>query len=179
MAEFLMKALVTGDNCCGKTSFIKRYVHNVFSTAYKATIGVDFALKELSWKESTTVRLQFWDIAGQDRFTNVIRNYYKEATGAFVAFDSTRPNTFAQVLSWKEDINRKCHLWDGSPIPVILIMTKCDLPKHPEIPSAEELLKFAATHGFAGFYETTSREKGHQVIPLFFTYMLTRCFSHS
>jgi GTPase SAR1 family protein len=31
---------------------------------YKATIGVDFALKVLNWDPYTTVRLQLWDIAG-------------------------------------------------------------------------------------------------------------------
>jgi small GTP-binding protein len=169
MAEFLLKVLVTGENHCGKTSFVKRYVHDVFTSAYKATIGVDFALKKLPWKESTTVRLQLWDIAGQERWSNMTRIYYREAVGAFVVFSASAHRTLPATLKWKENIDQHCHMWDGSPIPVILIMTKCDLPKDSEIPSAEELRQFAATHGFAGFYETTSRERGHQVIPSFFT----------
>ena len=28
-------------------------------------IGVDFATKNITWDESTNIRLQFWDLAGQ------------------------------------------------------------------------------------------------------------------
>lgn len=62
--EHLFKVLVIGDLGVGKTSIIKRYVHQIFSQHYRATIGVDFALKVLHWDSDKVIRLQLWDIAG-------------------------------------------------------------------------------------------------------------------
>lgn len=63
--ECLYKILVIGELGTGKTSIIKRYVHQFFSQHYRATIGVDFALKVLNWDPNTIIRLQLWDIAGR------------------------------------------------------------------------------------------------------------------
>lgn len=84
-----------------KKSIIQRYVKDKFSNNYRVTIGVDFALKDIKWDNDKYVRLQLWDIAGQDRFTLVTRAYYKEACGAIIVFNPLRTETFESVLKWK------------------------------------------------------------------------------
>nr|CAH7742056.1 unnamed protein product [Callosobruchus chinensis] len=72
--DHLYKILVIGDLGTGKTSIIKRYVHRFFTQHYRATIGVDFALKVLNWDDSTLIRLQLWDIAGKIQLLRIIIN---------------------------------------------------------------------------------------------------------
>ena len=132
--EFLFKILVIGELGTGKTSFIKRYVHQFFSDHYRATIGVDFALKVLQWdEEGTVVRLQLWDIAGQERFGNMTRVYYKEAVGAILVYDLTRKDTFSAIDKWKTDLDSKVVLPDGRNIPCVLIGNKCDQKEAADI----------------------------------------------
>jgi len=45
--------------------------------------------------------------AGQERFGNMTRVYYREAVGAFVVFDVTRASTFEAVSKWKHDLDTK------------------------------------------------------------------------
>ncbi|CAB1316944.1 unnamed protein product [Coregonus sp. 'balchen'] len=47
---------------------------------------------------------------GQERFGNMTRVYYREAMGAFIVFDVTRPSTFEAITKWKEDLDSKLML---------------------------------------------------------------------
>jgi len=138
----------------GKTSLVRQYVHKTFSNNYKSTIGVDFALKLIRWDDQTQVRLQLWDIAGQERFGNMTRVYYKEAVGAIVVYDVNRAPTFEAVKKWKNDIDNKVTLKD-QPIPTILLANKCDLLKDPV--NKDELKAFCTENEFKGWFETSAR----------------------
>ncbi|XP_071442101.1 ras-related protein Rab-32 isoform X1 [Hetaerina americana] len=156
--EHLYKILVIGELGTGKTSIIKRYVHQFFSQHYRATIGVDFALKVINWDADTIIRLQLWDIAGQERFGNMTRVYYKEAVGAFIVFDVTRSATFESVVKWKVDLDSKVQLPDGSPIPCVLLANKCDQQKEGVVNNPARMEEYCKEKGFSGWYETSAKE---------------------
>lgn len=156
--EHLYKILVIGELGTGKTSIIKRYVHQFFSQHYRATIGVDFALKVLNWDPTTIIRLQLWDIAGQERFGNMTRVYYKEAVGAFIVFDVTRASTFDAVVKWKQDLDSKVQMADGSPIPCVLLANKCDQQKEGMVNNPSKMDEYCKEKGFTGWFETSAKE---------------------
>jgi Ras-related protein Rab-32 len=152
--ELIYKVLVVGNSSVGKTSIIKRYVHDMYSSTYKSTIGVDFALKRLEWDPTTVIQLQLWDIAGQERFGNMTRVYYKQAVGAIIVYDVTQGNTFEDVKTWKSDIDAKVLLPDDTPIPVLLLGNKCDLME--KFKSEEEMDKYCKENGFIAHYLTSA-----------------------
>jgi len=157
--EHLFKILVVGDIGTGKTSIIKRYVHGIFSQHYKSTIGVEFALKVINWDTKTEIRLQLWDIAGQERFGNMTRVYYKEAVGAFVVFDVTRLGTFDAAAKWKDDIDRKVTVGvEEKPIPVVLLANKIDLAKDGFAKTPQQMEQFCQEHMFQGWFETSAKD---------------------
>ncbi|XP_058804078.1 ras-related protein Rab-32 isoform X4 [Phymastichus coffea] len=156
--EHLFKILVIGELGAGKTSIIKRYVHQFFSQHYRATIGVDFALKVLNWDAKNIIRLQLWDIAGQERFGNMTRVYYKEAVGAFIVFDVTRSTTLDAVVKWKQDLDSKVQLPDGTPIPCILLANKCDQQKDGSLISSNRIEEYCKENNFVGWFETSAKE---------------------
>ncbi|XP_030748428.1 ras-related protein Rab-32 [Sitophilus oryzae] len=156
--DHLYKILVIGDLGTGKTSIIKRYVHRFFTQHYRATIGVDFALKVLNWDENTVIRLQLWDIAGQERYGNMTRVYYKEAVGAFIVFDVTRRTTFESVANWKSDLDSKVQLPDGSPIPCVLLANKCDQQKEGLVTNPARMDEYCRENGFTAWLETSARD---------------------
>ncbi|KAL1257491.1 hypothetical protein QQF64_010735 [Cirrhinus molitorella] len=155
--EHLFKVLVIGDHKVGKTSFIKRYVKNQFYEELKTTIGVDFSMKVIDWDGHTRVRLQLWDIAGQERARGLNRVYFKGSSGAFVVYDVTNESTLDGALNWKHELDCQEILKNGHPIPVVLLANKCDETKMCRR-NVSLLEKLCQEKGFVGWFQTSAKK---------------------
>lgn len=118
------KIALTGDGAVGKTSIRKRYLGEGFSGDYISTFGADFALHTTDIGD-TNIQWQIWDLAGQPRFTEVIKAYFNRIFGAVLVYDVTRQTTFENVENWINEI------WDNSgrkeKVPIVLLANKIDL----------------------------------------------------
>uniref|UniRef100_A0A0N4Z5V4 Ras-related protein Rab n=1 Tax=Parastrongyloides trichosuri TaxID=131310 RepID=A0A0N4Z5V4_PARTI len=143
--QHLYKILIIGDPGTGKSSIIRQFVQNTYTQHYKATIGVDFATKILIHEDGSLLRLQLWDVSGQDRFSNLTRVYFKDAHGAIVVTDCLRKDTMDGGLRWKNDLDNKLRLADGNFIPTICVANKCDMKQDIDVKSFN---KFAIENNF-------------------------------
>mmetsp|Transcript_1958 Transcript_1958/g.2815 ORF Transcript_1958/g.2815 Transcript_1958/m.2815 type:complete len:211 (-) Transcript_1958:500-1132(-) len=156
--DLLLKVLVVGDVAVGKTSIIQRYTNDTFRNDYKTTIGVEFALKPIE-VDDKCVNIQLWDIAGQDRFIGLLRNFYRNASAAIVVYDITSPKTLQNAVKWKADIDKKVRLPDGGVIPCILLGNKSDLRETEGVTfvDPEYAMELAKKSGFIGCMETSAK----------------------
>ena len=121
--DMLMKTLMIGDTGVGKSAFLLRFADDHFTTSYIATIGVDFKIKTVGFKEKI-LKLQMWDTAGPERFRTITSAYYRGAAGIFVMFDVCDRLSFENVPHWMAEIERSA----SDRCCKILVGLKNDLP---------------------------------------------------
>ncbi|UCE09312.1 MAG: GTP-binding protein [Candidatus Thorarchaeota archaeon] len=132
---YLFKLVFLGEGAVGKTSLVGRYVYDSFEGDYLATIGTDIHVKMVT-VDDTVVKLVVWDIAGQDDFAQLRKAYYQNAAGAFLVFDTTRPETLERANDWIRalfDVTKE--------IPLVLLENKCDLESRLDQKSVAEIAK--------------------------------------
>ena len=104
---FNIKIIVVGDISVGKTSLIRRYITNLFSEDPRASISCEFQKKTLDIDENTSVNLQIWDTAGEEKFMAVTRQYFTDSHGAMIVYDLTNKNTFLKLNKWIKEVKEK------------------------------------------------------------------------
>ncbi|KAG2190271.1 hypothetical protein INT46_005600 [Mucor plumbeus] len=56
--------------------------------------------------EENVVKLQIWDTAGQERFRSMAPMYYRGASAAILVYDITSEESFIEMISWMEELNK-------------------------------------------------------------------------
>ena len=93
--------MLLGDGGVGKTSLVKRFVYSKFDDTYIKTLGTNVYKKVVKDTENKVeVRLQIWDVMGQNLFPNMIRTYMKGANGFILVCDLTNKRSFTNLQDW-------------------------------------------------------------------------------
>ena len=161
--KFRFKITVIGDGRVGKTTLIKRFTQGSFQRDYVRTIGAQFSVydKEIN---GDTVRLLFWDIAGQNQFNFLRPSFFKNSRAAFIVYsledNKLGEESFNHIIDWCKDLKEHC----GN-IPIILFANKIDLIDENDLDTSviEEIVK---KNDFLGYY-ITSAKTGKGVIDAF------------
>ncbi|OEK06956.1 Rab family GTPase [Roseivirga misakiensis] len=121
------KVILIGHFGVGKSSLVKRFVHQKFSEDYITTIGVKIDKKVVNVK-GLSVNMIIWDIAGEDSQQKVPASYRLGAHGALYVFDVSRPSTYEKLTEELAFLN------DIIPdIPIQILANKCDLLSEEEL----------------------------------------------
>jgi Ras-related protein Rab-32 len=148
--EFKHKIIVVGANGTGKKSFIYRFGDNEYFHSYSNTnIGVDF-VTETKRIGNDIYKLQFWDLAGNEKFSQTHKSYYNDTTAILVMVDATNPDSLDTAKLWKQNIDQNFTAlkFVAETDPIILLVSKIDLLDE-DTRSNLNYKDFCETNGFS------------------------------
>ena len=154
------KLCLLGDFSVGKTSLIRRYIHDDFSLDYHATVGVQIHQHHDevdSGDEIIPISQVIWDVEGSKFGKELVTNYILGSAGAVIVGDATRSDAVASMASHAQTF---LDILPGRP--VVFAMNKSDLSAGEKDRGRAELIET-----FGGEFVHTSALTGDAVQPLF------------
>ena len=131
-SRYKLKIVVLGKCGAGKSCFIDRYVTGEFIISMP---HVNANIKDKDRVISgNNVRISFYDIVGV-RYHSIASLYCANADGAIVTFDLSDPDTFDEVPSFYDVLQK------NDEVPKILVGCKCDLEHRVDNVQIQEIAK--------------------------------------
>ncbi len=159
----IFKITVIGDARVGKTTLIHKFTQSHFDKNYIKTIGAQLSIfnDEINGDK---IKLQFWDIAGQDDFHFLRRSFFKNSKTAIIVYsleeNKLGEESFNHIPFWYNEIIKYC----GN-IPIVVFANKVDLVDEDNIDKSE-IQKIVSKFNFLEYY-ITSAKTGNGVIEAF------------
>ena len=150
-AKYIIKILTLGDTSVGKSSIVLRFTEEKFDDNQFSTIGIDFKTKFIKRGDSS-VKVLIWDTAGQEKFQNIVRQYYKGANGVLLIYDIGSKKSFQRIDFWLKELKENNRLED---LFICLVGNKIDMENKREI-TTEEGEKYAKDNNII-FFEVSAK----------------------
>ena len=150
-----IKIVIVENSGTGKTSFCNRWMKDKFTDDYKATVMSDFSYKIYEYK-GNYYKIQFWDIAGQDKNIYTSKVFLKGAHGCLIVSDITNKETLEKSLLWKKSIDENTKFINGENIPTILVQNKIDLISENDI-NNDDINQFCKDNHFTYYFNTSCK----------------------
>ena len=150
----IFKITLLGDGGVGKTALRNRFLGQGFKSNYMMTVGAEFSIYTTQIN-GEQVKLQIWDLAGQDRFKDVRSGFYQGTLGALMVYDVTRKESADNLLNWKQEL---LNYSQQSP-EIVLVANKIDLRGgHDGALTKREGKKLAKKLGNVNYVETSAKD---------------------
>lgn len=156
MSDYIYKICVFGNYNTGKTSFLNYLQKFKYVDYYEPTIGVEYSSKIMPLPNNETVKLTFWDCAGQERFHSVTDNFFKDVTAGLLFFDVTNKKSYENIINWVEKFRKN----NDKNIPIVLVGNKID--KENRIISKHDVYILATDYNLS--YIEVSVKKGINIM---------------
>ena len=153
-----IKVILLGDSSVGKSSLIERLKSNSFNSNQTATIALEHH-NIIIKVNSSIVRMQIWDTAGQEKFDSIASTYYKSADVVIFVYSINIRNSFERVSQWAKQVEEYSSI-DEQQIR-ILIGNKVDL-NNERVVSTDEGKDLAKKIGCVHFVEVSCKDKTNE-----------------
>jgi len=164
--------LICGNDGVGKESIVKEWMKKKETFKFESEEDKSFykiyyfSYEHKSEDINIYLTLEIRVLNGDELETDLKINmpFYKNAYGAFIVTDINEYITFQDAVKWKEKVDLLCCLPNRFPLPVFLLMNKCDLKeKEKRRPWMEEneIESYIQGNQYVKHYFTTIKE--HEV----------------
>jgi len=151
----LLRIILIGDSGVGKSNIVMRYTKNQFNAELTTTTGVENQTKTVTIGNQK-IRVQLWDLAGQERYRSMAKAYYRGTHGVLLVLDVTKKSSFDNLIFWLNEVTE----YSNTDMTIMLLANKTDISNEQAVPS-NELREFAKKNNL--FYEEVSAKDGTNI----------------
>lgn len=148
--DYTFKIILLGEPEVEKTTLAQRCCFDLSNPSIKLTVGIDFYVKTIEL-HGKTIKLQIWDVGGEERFRFLLSTYCLGANAAMIIYDITNSKTLDHISEWIKIVRKK-----ANDIPIMLIGNKLGLEEFREL-NREDGIKIAKKYDLSSYSEISTK----------------------